>query len=44
MDYSKTTPQSLADAIVKNLGKKVDYADIPIDGAQKAAQFISKLL
>jgi UDP-N-acetylglucosamine:LPS N-acetylglucosamine transferase len=44
MDYANTTPQSLADAIVQNLGKKVDYADIPIYGAQKAAQFISKLL
>jgi UDP-N-acetylglucosamine:LPS N-acetylglucosamine transferase len=44
MDYSKTTPQSLADAIVQNLGKKVDYANIPTDGARKAAELISKLL
>ena len=44
MDFSDTTPQSLADAIVQNLGKKVDYANIPTDGAQKAAELISKLL
>lgn len=44
MDYSNTTPQSLADAITQNLGKKVDYANIPTDGAQKAAELISKLL
>lgn len=44
MDYSKTTPQSLADAIVQNLGKQPEYAEIQTDGAQKAAESISKLL
>jgi UDP:flavonoid glycosyltransferase YjiC (YdhE family) len=42
--YSKTTPESLAKEVVSNIGKKVNYASIPIDGAQKAAKLISELL
>jgi UDP-N-acetylglucosamine:LPS N-acetylglucosamine transferase len=44
MPYSKTTPESLAEAIISNIGKEVTYAPIPADGAQKAAQLISQLL
>jgi len=44
MTYSKTTPESLAEAIISNIGKEVSYAPIPADGAQKAAQLISQLL
>ena len=44
MTYSKTTPESLAEAIISNIGKEVTYAPIPTDGAQKAAQLISQLL
>jgi UDP:flavonoid glycosyltransferase YjiC (YdhE family) len=44
MDYSNTTPQVLADAIVRNLGKQPDYANISTDGAQKASELISQLL
>jgi len=44
MMYSKTTPESLAKEVVSNIGKKVNYAPIPIDGAQKAAKLISELL
>ncbi len=44
MDSSTTTPQSLADAIVQNIDKQPDYADIPTDGAQKAAELIGQLL
>jgi UDP-N-acetylglucosamine:LPS N-acetylglucosamine transferase len=40
MSYSRTTPDSLAQAILSNLGKDVDYANIPINGAAKAAQLI----
>jgi len=35
---------SLAEKVISNLGKKVTYAPIPTDGAQKAAQLISQLL
>jgi UDP:flavonoid glycosyltransferase YjiC (YdhE family) len=44
MEYTSTTPESLAEAIVNNLGKKADYRDIPADGAQKAATLICQLL
>lgn len=41
---SKTTPEVLSDQIVNNIGKEVSYADIPKDGAVKAAQHLAKLL
>jgi predicted glycosyltransferase len=44
MTYSRTTPESLAEAIISNIGKEVTYAPIPTDGAQKAAQLIGQLL
>ncbi|MDD1756445.1 MAG: hypothetical protein LUQ39_06390, partial [Methanomassiliicoccales archaeon] len=40
MRYPGTTPQMLAEAAVANLGKKVDYVDVPVDGARKAAEII----
>ena len=43
MMYSETTPEILAQQIITNLGKNVDYSDIPIDGAKKAAQLIGNL-
>lgn len=44
MEYSETTPETLTEAILNNLGKEVNYPDIPTDGAQKAAKLISNLL
>ena len=44
MTYSKTTPKSLAKVVISNIGKEVNYAIIPTDGAQKAAQLINQLL
>jgi hypothetical protein len=44
MKFSRTTPESLAKETISNIGKKVEYADIPIDGAQKAAKLISEVL
>jgi UDP-N-acetylglucosamine:LPS N-acetylglucosamine transferase len=43
MTYSATTPESLAQEVLASLGKKVAYPPIPTDGAQKAAQIISRL-
>jgi len=44
MIYSQTTPEVLADMIIANLDKKVNYPPISLNGAQKAAQFISELI
>ncbi len=44
MNFSQTTPELLAEKIIANLGREVTYAEIPTDGAQKAAQLISGLL
>lgn len=44
MSYYGTTPETLAEKVVVNLGKSVNYASIPMDGAQKAAQLINELL
>ena len=44
MDFSKTTPEALAKEVVENIGKEVSYTNIPIDGAQKAANLINELV
>jgi UDP:flavonoid glycosyltransferase YjiC (YdhE family) len=44
MQYSQTTPESLAELILPNLGKEVDYPQIRTDGATTAATLISRFL
>jgi UDP:flavonoid glycosyltransferase YjiC (YdhE family) len=44
MCFSDTTPESLAEAVLENIGRPVHYPPIPIDGARNAADLISKLL
>ena len=44
MKFSKTSPELLAKQVILNIGRKVDYESIPIDGAKKAANLISELL
>ncbi len=44
MDFSKTTPELLAQEVISNLGKKVSYAAFPADGAQNAALLIRQVL
>lgn len=44
MNFSETNESSLAEAILKNLGKPVNYQKVTIDGAIKAAEFIEPLL
>jgi UDP:flavonoid glycosyltransferase YjiC (YdhE family) len=44
MDFSETTPQSLADTAIAHLGKEVTYPPIATDGAKKAVAIINKLL
>ncbi len=44
MDFSSTTPEKLAEKIVSNIIKEVDFATIPVNGAQNAAVQISQIL
>ncbi|GMR05175.1 MAG: hypothetical protein BMS9Abin23_1119 [Thermodesulfobacteriota bacterium] len=44
MRYSKTTPETLAEAVVKNIGQKVRYEEIPADGTRRAAELIGRFL
>ena len=44
MIRSKTSPETMAIAILSNLGKSMDYAKIPINGAKEAARRITESL
>jgi UDP:flavonoid glycosyltransferase YjiC (YdhE family) len=44
MTFSSTTPESLATAIINNLGKETDFPQIPADGARVAAEKIGRFL
>lgn len=44
MSFSETDEITLSKAVIENLGKKIDYQKIKIDGAVKAAEFIQRLL
>ncbi len=44
MDFSKTTPELLAAAVLSNFGKQVNYAPFPTNGAKNAALLISQVI
>jgi len=44
MSFSNTNPQSLAETIIANIGKKVNYVSILTDGAQNAIPLIKQLI
>jgi len=44
MHFSRTTPEILAEAVIKNLNTEPTWPAIPTDGAKKAAEAISRLL
>jgi UDP:flavonoid glycosyltransferase YjiC (YdhE family) len=44
MGFAETTPQSLAESVIANLGKEVTYPPIATDGAEKAVEIINRLL
>ncbi len=44
MRYFQTTPESLAEQIISHLGKEVRYPPVSIDGAKKAADYISEII
>ncbi len=44
MDFSATTPESLAAAALTTMEKPVDYESIPVDGADKIAAIVGEYL
>ena len=42
--FSQTTPELLAKTVLENIGRKMDYEPIPLDGAKKAAVIIDDVL
>jgi hypothetical protein len=43
MDFLKTKPLDLANAVIENIGRKVDYRPIDTNGADRAAKAIAEL-
>ena len=44
MDYSTSTPETIAAAIAQEIGRDVDYRPVQADGAARAAAHIAELL
>ena len=44
MDFTTADPDRLADAIVRTVGRPVDYRDVETDGARRAADMIAELI
>ena len=44
MDYRKSTPESIADAVAGEIGREVDYRPVETDGAARAAAMLAEVL
>jgi predicted glycosyltransferase len=44
MNYGDITAKSIAETLIANIGKKVNYELIPVDGARRAAELVDKIL
>jgi pimeloyl-ACP methyl ester carboxylesterase/predicted glycosyltransferase len=44
MDYDDASPDALAEAIIREIGREVDYRPVGVDGAVRAAATIAQLL
>jgi hypothetical protein len=44
MDYATADPDVIADALVSELARDLDYVPVPEDGASRAAQLLAELL
>ncbi len=44
MDFADSPPERIAAAIAEEIGREVDYRDVEVDGAARAAQRIAELL
>ena len=44
MDFALDGPHEIAQAIATEIGRRVDYAPVPRDGAERTAALIAELL
>jgi pimeloyl-ACP methyl ester carboxylesterase/predicted glycosyltransferase len=44
MDFDDSPPETIAAAIAEEIGRDVDYRDVEVDGAAKAARHLAELL
>ena len=44
MDFEDSPPEAIAEAIVRDVGREVDYRPVETDGARRAAASIAELL
>jgi UDP-N-acetylglucosamine:LPS N-acetylglucosamine transferase len=44
MDFDSASPELIADAIAAEIGRDVDYRDVEVDGAARAARRLAELL
>jgi pimeloyl-ACP methyl ester carboxylesterase/predicted glycosyltransferase len=44
MDFDRSQPEHVAAAIAQEIGREVDYRDVELDGAARAAQRLAELL
>jgi hypothetical protein len=44
MDFHRTEPDQLAEAMARELARPIDYLDVPTDGAARAADLIAELV
>jgi len=44
MDFELATPDTIAKAIAEEIGRKVNYRPVDLDGAARAAALIAELL
>jgi hypothetical protein len=44
MDFDGSSPELIADAIAEEIGREVDYRDVEVDGAARAASRLAALL
>jgi pimeloyl-ACP methyl ester carboxylesterase/predicted glycosyltransferase len=44
MDYEDSPPEQIAAAIAQEIGREVDYRDVEVDGAARAARHLAELL
>jgi hypothetical protein len=44
MDYDESPPELIGAAIAQEIGREVDYRDVEVDGAARAAARVAELL